>query len=71
MAYVRTEDGREKIDAQKIQGSNIDYNKIKVGAKSLRDDAFLEQDFFAVSRNRKYKKKDVLFINIPSFSQNS
>ena len=60
MAYVRTESGREKIDPSKVQGSNIDYNKIRVGAKSLRDDAFLEQDFFAASRNRRYKKKDVL-----------
>lgn len=60
MAYIRTENGREKVDPSKVQGTNLDYNKMRVGGKTLRDDVFLNQDFLYGPVRRKYTKKDVL-----------
>lgn len=59
MAYVRTDDGRKKLDTSRIQGSNIDYNKMRVGGKTLRDDVVLLQDILDVPTRRPYSRKDV------------
>lgn len=60
MAYVRTDDEnvREKINVDRI--NSVNYNRMRVGDKTLRDDITIDPDFFSTFSKRKYQKKDVL-----------
>lgn len=60
MAYVKTDDGHKKLDMSGVPAILSDYNAMRVGRKTLRDDVTITPDFFSRGAGRRYCKEDVL-----------